>query len=41
MIALASLLAAVVVGACITAALAAPVALEVSGIRRVLALRSS
>lgn len=41
MIVLASLLAAVVVGACVVAALAAPVALEALGIRRVLVLRSS
>lgn len=41
MIVIASLLAAVVVGACVTAALAAPVALEALGIRRVLVLRSS
>lgn len=41
MIVLASLLAAVVVGACVVAALATPVALEALGIRRVLVLRSS
>lgn len=41
MIVIAGLLAAVVVGACVVAALAAPVALEALGIRRVLVLRSS
>lgn len=41
MIVLASLLAAVVAGACIVAALAVPVALEELCIRRVLVLRSS
>lgn len=41
MIVLASLLAAVVAGACVVAALAVPVALETLGIRRVLVLRSS
>lgn len=41
MIVLASLLAAVVAGACVVAALAAPVAREAWSIRRVLALRSS
>ena len=41
MIVLASLLAAVVAGACVVASLAAPVALEALGIRRVLGLRSS
>lgn len=41
MIVLASLLAAVVAGACVVAVLAAPVALEARGIRRVLELRSS
>lgn len=41
MIVLASLIAAVVAGACITAALAVPVALEELGIRRVRVLRSS
>lgn len=41
MIALASLLAAVVAGACVVAALAVPVALEELCIRRVLVLRSS
>ena len=40
MIVLASLLAAVVAGACIVAALAVPVALEELCIRRVLELRS-
>lgn len=41
MIVLASLIAAVVAGACVVAALAVPVALEALGIRRVLVLRSS
>lgn len=41
MIVIAGLLAAVVVGACVVAAMAAPVALEALGIRRVLGLRSS